>query len=227
MKDLRFIFFILLTITFCNCKNKTIANIGEEYGRSNSIHENLENAKKSYPVSEFVKWCSDSNNGLMQKKEVSEIEYKLSYLPSQSMAFIELRNEQYDMDKFNQVTSYYSEMLYFNFKMILKDNTGEFLKYRLQSPQQYDERVKYISFDMQNDFYIVQKGDTLRPGLYQYERVYEVAPLATIMMAFDKKKLDLAEEFTFVYNDKLFNKGFVKYLFTRKQLIDIPNIAGL
>lgn len=219
---------LLTTIIFYSCKNKSISNfIDDNGGNKQENHENLTNTQKRVTVSEFVKWCGDEKNGLVLKKEVSELEFQLSYMPAHTMAYLELRNESYDIERFNKVAEYYSEMVYFNFRIKLKENSGELLKYRLQSPQQYDERVKYISFAMQNDFYIVQKKDTIRPGLYQFERIYEIAPMATLMMAFDKKKLNINEEITLVYNDKLFNKGYVKFLIDKKQLIDIPNIEGL
>lgn len=219
---------LLPTIIFYSCKNKSISGL-EDKVRSNNEenHESLLNTQKKVSISEFVKWCGDEKNGLVIKKEVSELEFHLSYMPAYTMAYLELRNDTFDLNKLNKVAEFYTEMIYFNFRIKLKDKSGELLKYRLQSPEQYDERVRYISFAMQNDFYIVQKKDTIRPGLYQFERIYEVAPMATLMMAFDKKKLNINEEITLVYNDKLFNKGYVKFLIDKKQLIDIPNIEGL
>src|SRR5438105_2151917 len=84
-------------------------------------------------------------------------------------------------NKLNNTCTYYSEMTYFNLKIELTNGQGEILKYNLASPQQYDSRIKYISFGMQNDIFIVQNSDTLRPGLYQFERIFEVAPIATVM----------------------------------------------
>ena len=84
-----------------------------------------------------------------------------------------------------------------------------------------------MSFKMQNDIFIVQGNDTLYPGMYHFERIYEIAPFATVMLAFDDKKFKPENEFTVVYNDRLFNKGFIKYNYSPKQLIDLPNIPGV
>lgn len=192
-----------------------------------SISENKNNKNQNLTAAEFIKWCADKNNKLNKTKEISEFNYNIMYMPMQTMAYLELRTEQYDEAKFQKACEHYMDMTYFNLKIELPNGSGELLKYQLQSPQQYDNRIKYMSFNMQNDICLVQKGDTLNPGLYQFERIFEVAPYATVMLAFDNKKFNKENEFTIVFNDKLFDKGFIKFNYKNGQLINVPNIIGL
>jgi hypothetical protein len=178
-------------------------------------------------VKEFMRWCADEDNRLSRSKEISEMRYKLSYLPPEAMAFLELRKEPYDLPKFRKLSDSYSEMTYFTFRIEVLDGSGELLKYKLRSPAQYDARVKYMSFDIQNDLYLVQGKDTLIPGLFQFERIFEVAPYANVMFAFDNKRFNRQEEFTIIYNDKLFGNGYVKFNYRDKQLFNLPNITEL
>jgi hypothetical protein len=180
-------------------------------------------------MEEFVNWYSEGEHKLTKTKDVSEIRYQLSFLPAEAMAFLELRKTQggYDFSRFQQVRQDYSEMSYFSFKIQAPENSGELLKYQLSSPAAYEERVKYLSFQMEKDIWLIQDKDTIPPGLYHFERVFEAAPYATAMFAFDNKLFRRDAEFTIVYHDQLFDKGFIKFNYKPKQLINLPNISAL
>lgn len=214
--------FIFLTALICSCSQGD-----SDMAKEQEAHNELAHTKEKATAQEFVAWCSNEENHLAKSKVISELNYQLSYLPSESMAFLELRTEEYDYEKFKKTAANYKEMTYFNFKIELSGGSGELLKYQLNSPQQYESRVKYISFQMEKDLCLVQGQDTLYPGLYHFERAFEVVPYLTVMFAFDNKKFDKEKEFTIVYNDKLFEKGLIKFNYQNRQLIDMPNVVAL
>jgi hypothetical protein len=223
-------FLITTLVVAASCHGKDFKEHLNTERAENETDESVENVNHSnekLSVQEFITWCADKNNRLSKSKDIADIRYDLSYMPKESMAILELRTEQYDYPKFQQACNHYADMTYFNFKMEVIDGSGELLKYKLDSPAQYEARVKYMSFEMEKDIYLVQGKDTLRPGLFQFERIFEVAPYATVMFSFDNKKFNRGNEFTIVYNDKLFEKGFVKFKYNNNQLINIPNISGL
>ena len=187
----------------------------------------LEHSDEQLPVSEFMAWVAAEENDLAKTKELSEIQYKMCYLPQQTMAYMELKGEDYTEEQFKEACGHYSEMSYFNFRIQLTGGTGELLKYKLSSAGEYNERINYMAFKMQDDIFLVQGKDTLHPGLFHFERIYEVAPYATVMLAFDDKKFNKENEFTIVYEDRLFHKGYIKYNYKPKQLIDLPNLTGV
>jgi hypothetical protein len=217
---------ILFTLVTCfSCQEKYASSDSSD--KEDEMEIQKDHSAEKLTVGEFVAWCGDENNKLTKIKTISDIRFNLTYLPAETMAYLELRTEDYDLAKFQRATKNYSEMTYFNFKMEVINGTGELLKYKLQSPSQYDGRVKYTAFEMQNDFCLIQGKDTLLPGLYQFERIFEVGPYANMMLAFDNKKFNKNDEFTIVYNDRLFEKGFVKFNYKNKQLINLPNISEL
>ncbi len=190
-------------------------------------HVSLSNTQKELPIEQFVKWVGDKENDLSKIKEISEMNYHLSYMPKECLTYMELKNTEFTKEQFDETKKHYEGMTYFNFRIELKGGQGELLKYNLSSPQQYNARINYMAFEMQKDIFLVQGKDTLPPGLFHFERIYEVAPFATVMLAFDNKKFDPNNEFTVVYNDRLFNKGYIKYNYKQKQLIDLPNLSGV
>lgn len=221
--------FVVFTTTQChNKKSHSVGDTldtGEEGLNNNEII--ISNKEQNLTATEFIRWCADESNSLNKTKDISEFKYNLMYLSPQSMAYLELRTEEHDYARFQKTCDHYTEMTYFNLKIEVPKSSGELLKYELQSPLQYENRIKYISFNMQNDICLVQKGDSLRPGLYQFERIFEVAPYSTVMMAFDNKKFNREKEFTIVFNDKLFDKGYIKFNYKNGQLTNVPHITGL
>lgn len=219
------VFFATVFITVASCRGKEVQEQLDEQTDDKIEQKNYTEEKLS--VQEFATWCADRNNKLSKSKDIADIRFDLSYMPKESMALLELRTEQYDYPKFKETCNHYADMTYFNFKIEVINGSGELLKYKLDSPSQYEARVKYMSFEMQKDIYLIQGKDTLLPGLFQFERIFEVAPYSTVMFSFDNKKFNRNNEFTIVFNDKLFEKGFVKFNYKNKQLINVPNISGL
>lgn len=223
MNSLSFITLIILTSFLCACSNDAM----DQENENKNEHLSLSNTKTELPLEQFVKWVGEKDHDLSKTKDISEMSYHLSYMPKECMAYMELNKPNYTNEELEAVLNHYKEMTYFNFRIELKQAQGEILKYNLTSAQQYNERINYVSFQMQNDIYLVQGNDTLIPGLYHFERTFDVAPFMTVMLAFDNKKFNPEDEFTIVYNDKLFNKGFIKYNYKPKQLIDLPNLSGV
>lgn len=212
---------VLSALVFACCSDAEMNESGQ------ASHQPLEHMNERLPLKEFLSWVIDEENGLTKKKKISDIDYKIAYLPAEQMAYMELKNEPYTEEKFNSTLQNYKNMSYFNFRIELNSQSGEVLKYNLNSAQHYSERINYLAFGMQKDIFMIQNGDTLFSGLYHFERIYDLAPYATVMLAFDDKKFKKENEFSIVFNDHLFNKGYIKYNYKPNQIIDLPNLAGI
>jgi hypothetical protein len=197
--------------------------------KSEAISENaaLQNVGMEMPLVEFNAWVAAEENNLVKLKSVSEINYKMSFVPKEIMAFNELKSSEYTKEDFETALTHYKDMSYFNFRIEIPEGEGELLKHKLSSPQQYDARINYMSFKMQQDIILVQNNDTLFPGIFHFERIFEIAPFTTVMIAFDNQKFNPEKEFTIIYNDQLFNKGYLKYYYQPNLLIDLPKINSL
>lgn len=198
-----------------------------EQVRTKGSSQELQHTNTVLPIDDFVKWTAAKENELSKTKELNELNFKLSFMPAHSLAYIELKGEKYSAAVFDSVCRDYSQMSYFNLRIETPNRNGELLKYDLHNGQEYNDRITYMSFGMQRDIYLVQGNDTLYPGLYHFERIFEIAPYATVMLAFDNSKFKQENEFTIVYDDHLFDKGFLKYIFYPNQLIDLPKISGV
>ena len=144
-------FFATVFITVASCHGKQVQE--QLDGQTDDKVQQKNHAEEKLSVQEFISWCANKDNKLSKSKEIADIRFDLSYMPTESMAFLELRTEQYEYPKFQEACNHYSDMTYFNFKIEVINGTGELLKYKLESPSQYEARVKYMSFEMQKDVY--------------------------------------------------------------------------
>ncbi|MES2544816.1 MAG: hypothetical protein V4548_08015 [Bacteroidota bacterium] len=123
-----------------------------------------------------------------------------------------LLKDQGNQDLFN-VDSLYEEnkrerIIEFTFQqenekdLLEKDFTG----------MSYTDAVKYMSFGLEKDFYVVtSKKDTIRCSGVTYERSYKIAPYQKVLLFFSG--IDPNERIQLVYNDYLFRKGTLKFMF--------------
>lgn len=224
MNKLGYIFFAFGLTLIMSCQSDDAVIEKNEVVTEN---EPLQNIGMEMPLIDFNAWISAEENNLVKSKNISELNFKMSFVPKESMAFNELKGQEYTKEEFDEALTHYKDMSYFNFRIEVPKEQGELLKYNLSSAQQYNDRINYMSFRMQKDIILVQDNDTLFPGIFHFERIFETAPFATVMLAFDNKKINLEKEFTIIYNDQLFNKGYIKYYYQPNLLIDLPKINSL
>ena len=86
--------------------------------------------------------------------------------------------------------------------LLLKEFTG----------MTYEESVKYMSFALNKDFYVVtSKNDTIPCSGVNFERSFKVAPNQKVLLFFSG--IGPNDTIQLVYNDYLFRKGTMKFKF--------------
>lgn len=86
--------------------------------------------------------------------------------------------------------------------LLTKDFTG----------MDYTDAVKYMSFGLEKDFYVVtSKKDTIACSGVTFERNYRIAPYERVLLFFSG--IDPSDKIQLVYKDYLFKKGTLKFKF--------------
>jgi hypothetical protein len=76
----------------------------------------------------------------------------------------------------------------------------------------YTASVKYMSFGLDKDFYVVtSKKDTILCSGVNFERNYKIAPFQKVLLFFSG--IDPNDKIQLIYNDYLFRKGTLKFKF--------------
>lgn len=224
-KKKHILFAISIGLLLVSCTNSDNEDQNSFSGSENN--RQFSHVNEVLPIDDFVSFVKNEENDLVKEKQVSDIKFRMSFMPKECLAYLELKSDTENVNKLKETIKHYEGMSYFNLRLELESGEGELLKHNLSSAMQYEARVRYLSFEIQKDIFLIQGNDTISPGMYHFERIYEVAPYATIMLAFDDAKFKKDQDFTIVYNDKLFNKGLIKYYYKQNQLIDLPKISGV
>ena len=146
-------------------------------------------------------------------QKIDNISYKAVEVPIQYYLLKEIGNQQ-----LVKVDSLYEEykkerIIEFNFE---EDNKKDLLEEAFTGID-YQKSVEYMSFKIENDFYVVTtKKDTIKCSGVLFERNFKVAPYTKILLFFSG--IDPEENIQLVYQDKLFRKGTVKFSFRDKIL---------
>ena len=221
------LYILIFGVVFIQCKQS-------KQNGSTSDKEIYADKKKTDYTKEILEpekyaaWVKDKQYGLRKEKEITDIVYSVQYKPVDFLIIQETRGKALSAAEMDEKRQDYAGTEFYELRIALKEQSGELLKYDLSSPQQYQERVQYMAFDMQKDIKMVLNGtDTIPCAMYHFERAYDVTPFASIQLGFNLTKEDQEKEHTLVINDKLFNKGLIKFTYQPIDYKNIPKIKGL
>ncbi|MBC7412326.1 MAG: hypothetical protein H7331_07720 [Bacteroidia bacterium] len=222
---------VFLATSLIACKRGNISEAGQAgsflFNKNNETRL-VNNINTQLSPSEYVQWIQNSENGLKKEKKIDEISFSLQHKPTDYVICQEEQTNTISPQVLKSKRAELNDMEYYDFKIILANGEGELLKHNLESNDQYDKRVKYFAFEMQKDIAIVQNNDTIPCALFHFERAYDVSPFSTFLLGFAKQKNDTKyNEKTFIYHDKVFKKGIIKFTYTHNELHNIPQLKTL
>lgn len=190
MKDLNKLVFILFLCVLSSCKKDSQSLDDSE------IRDRYFNLEK-------IGWKSR-----VYTQKIEDIGFTATEVPVQYYLLKDLGT-----DSLRTIDSLYEEnkrerIIEFTFQqeeekdLLAKDFTGI----------EYTDGVKYMSFNLDKDFYAVtSKNDTIKCSGVTYERTYKIAPYQRVLLFFSG--IDPNEKLQLVYNDFLFRKGTLKFKF--------------
>ncbi|WP_330444450.1 hypothetical protein [Flavobacterium sp. C4GT6] len=155
------------------------------------------------------KYFSLEKSGWKSKKntqQVDDIYFTATEVP---LAYYILKEKGADnltsVDSIENVNSK-ERILEFEF---LQDEEQDLLKEEFTG-RTYEDGVKYMSFSIENDFYVVtSKQDTIKCAGTLFERSFKLTPYKRVLLFFSGIEPD--DEIQLIYNDRLYNKGTMKF----------------
>ncbi len=96
--------------------------------------------------------------------------------------------------------------------MEFEEEKGQDLLLADFTSRDYDASVRYMAFDIKNDFNVITvKGDTIPCKGVHFERNFKTAPFKRVLLYFGG--IPQEERTTLVYKDQLFNQGTLQFDF--------------
>lgn len=191
MKDLNKLFCILFVFLCISCKKET-----KEDTRNSEIRDRYFNLEK-------IGWKSRAYT-----QKVDDIGFIATEVPIQYYLLKDLGTENlipvdslYEANKRERIIE-------FTFQ---QDEEKDLLEKEFTGIN-YTDAVKYMSFGLDKDFYVVtSKKDTIACSGVTYERNYKIAPYQKVLLFFSG--IDPNEKIQLIYEDYLFRKGTLKFQF--------------
>ena len=133
---------------------------------------------------DYIAWVRDHDNGLRVTREANNFVFDLQYQPAEyvwlqrnkgDIKREEIRNDKLAMD----------ELQYYTLTIGVKDNLADFVDYSVQSINEKQEKLYYLSYGFQQDIKLKENGRTLPCVLFHFERTLDLKPTRTFVLGFE------------------------------------------
>lgn len=185
-----------------------------------TLSTSCKNDTTNDPVAYFH-YVIDKKNGLFQEKIAGNYAYSIQYKPSTYMALTDNENFPLSSESLVQQESEYEARQYYTFRIKVASDTEhlDILTYNLSSEKEYNDRVRYIETEIQNDICLVCDNDTSIVSSFLYEKSSDLNDYTSFLISFPSTSNNEADR-KFIFRDKKFKSGVI--IFTIKAS-DIAN----
>lgn len=166
----------------------------------------------------LIAFVDNKENGFIRIKTIKEITYSSVLKPTDYLLAQQIIKEGNTALKKED----FEDLQYFDLRINVDGFNQEFIKYNLDSNGEYQERVNYCAFGMQEDIKLIDGKDTLNCVLYHYERSFDVVPYGHFTLGFEAKKSKTISTKTLLFNDRLFNNGLIQFTYLPELLVKEP-----
>lgn len=152
----------------------------------------------------FIEYINDPENKITQVIKIGETQATMKLMTDEYRAFL------------NKTEIVSDDTGYYYFNATFSKNTGT-------KPEK--EKVMYLNFDMQNDFVLLVKQDSILPSICQ--KIENGKPGNYEYLLAFKKSHSLSEEtFTVFYHDKIFGIGSIAFVYRQEDIDKIPTLLN-
>lgn len=177
----------------------------------------VKDAPKTYE--EYKNWFNESN-GYVKSQQVDNLEYRIQYKPFQLMALPEFEaDKSYTEKEVDEVFSAYGENSYY-FLLEIGPNKEGSQHAVFSNMEEYNLAMDQLAFKMGSMCRLVIDEHEYLPVIHHLEKEYEITQKYRVIVGFQPE--ETTEEFTFIFNDEIFNGGKVKFHFTPKTPPKLP-----
>lgn len=169
---------------------------------------------------QFIRWAADPENGLHAEQHMGDFTAQLHYQPVELLAARESGLD--DPSALQRAVVERKGAHYLNLRLQNR-TTPNLLLSKTPNGYSYDKLQYYFTALIQDDLFLVIGRDTLPCAQAHFERNYGTAPFNNITASFIDHAADpYRDDIQFVFDDRAFGLGPVRFTITKDALRDIP-----
>lgn len=175
--------------------------------------------------SDYVQWVINPENDLRKIKKVADIKIDVQYKPIPFIITNELRTNTINKKVYKKRVEELEGAQYFTIKVSVDPEVAtDITQYKVSNVEEHQNRLYYLSYQLQNDIKLIEGKDTLAPQLFHFERAYDLAPHRTFVMAFETKKKNVNQDKVFLIDSPALETGPIKIKFKAEDLNNLPTL---
>lgn len=166
----------------------------------------------------FVAYVAQNEAKISKKQASNGVVYELKYVPTDLLFLNYMKGNKYTKKEYATFQKENQGTSTFQFRISTPQNGSiEFLKHPVQNGKSYEERVKYYSFELQKDIFLIDSdGNKYACTGYVFERNFGIQPYGIIHLVFP---IDVSKkQVTVSINDNGIATNQLQFEFAKKDL---------
>jgi len=173
-------------------------------------------------ASSYIEYVENPENGLRKTVETPLYSYTLQYQPAEYATLLEARELKPSTQLISEGREKRSGLQYFVFKIQSKDGQ-DITRAGNPTEEEVQQRDYYFSTIMNEDFKLVEAGDTLNCAIWHFERNYGLAPYNNVVVTFENRNMGAVNRI-FVYKDPFQGGAPVTFNIQSEDLAELPQV---
>ena len=166
LKTLNYILFLITCAAFASCTESVCSSNGatlsapstKEVKKEAGFFESI--FKKPKPASlammEYIQWVENPENGLKKSKTYGNYKFALQHLPLNYRALQSLKKKTINRETLESEILDLQDLDYYTFTIATTGRQQDILKADISGNGEFQERISYFSFGMQNDLMLIE-----------------------------------------------------------------------
>ncbi|SNZ01681.1 hypothetical protein [Flagellimonas pacifica] len=174
----------------------------------------------------FLKWLDNPKNGLVKKASANGFSFSLKFLPSEYLAYTELKKGN-DEKGWNELLHDFESSMSVLFSIEHDMHGIDATNYDIQNMAAYKERINELNFGLKQHLFIKgSEGKKIRPVLTTFENNYEIGGKKTFYVVFPKTDEEQwkTESLDIVFDDPFLDTGISHFAFKKQHIDQIPTL---
>lgn len=171
----------------------------------------------------YLSWMEGADHGWLESKELGDFEFEVFLHPQEYQLLKETpKGSVMNQAEWDSLLAQPQAYQYATLRIKSTDGQTPVLRNGVNSQHEYEARIAYLAFAIQQDLSITQGEETVPCRLFHFERSFDLAPFITCTMAFPAFKEPGAIQFQF--NDQHFGNGPVRLAFSQDRFLSTPTV---